>query len=912
MKVKNYNHKDLRSHSQKPLPLKHLFYLILVFLAGAANAQRIVLPLDKGWHFTKDNPFSNKTAKWQRVNLPHTWNITDVMDDEPGYYRGTGWYRKKIQFDKKLRNKELYLSFDGANQETTVYINGKKAGDHTGGYTAFNIGITGLVEWNKENEILVKVDNSFNRNIPPLSADFTFYGGIYRQAFLVAVNPIHFSCDDNGSKAVFISTPVVNNETAGVNIKCKVSNKKTEPVKIRINTAVYDANGKKITEIFNDLVLDAGSNKNTEQDIKAIKQPRLWSPGDPYLYKIVTTILDDKTGEVLDQIINPLAFRWFQFDADKGFFLNGTAVKLVGTSRHQDYKGLGNAVPAELARKDVELIKNMGGNFLRVAHYPQDPAVLNACDSLGILASVEIPIVNEITESDSFYVNSRNMQVEMIRQNYNHPCVIIWCYMNEVLLRPHYTDDKQKQKIYFGAVTKLAAMLDSTTRSEDPYRSTMIAYHGDYNRYKDAGLLDIPMIIGWNLYSGWYGATLSDFPDFLDTFHKNFPNKPMLVSEYGADADPRIRSVEPVRFDKSVEYTTRFHQYYMGEMIKRPFVAAAMIWNLADFNSETRTESMPHINNKGLMTWNRIPKDPYYYYKAMLSKQPFIKILGNQTAEAVADSNADYCTRLVQVVANTNDIELIINGKSFGKKTVINGLAEWKAPFTNGTNIIEVRGEKNAGLYSDQAVVQFTLQSYHLDNNNIPFHQMNILLGANRYFTDEHNQVWMPDKEYRKGSWGYIGGKPFRIHGNTRLPYGTDKNINGTNDDPVYQTQQIGIEKYKLDLPPGEYELTLYFAELLGGFVKETPYNLSEAERIEPNGKRIFDVSVNGKLLIGNFNIAGQYGTATAVTKTVKLEIKDNRGIEINFKAIEGEPVLNALQVKKLGVSQAQLPGASQ
>ncbi|MEI9956219.1 MAG: glycoside hydrolase family 2 TIM barrel-domain containing protein [Ferruginibacter sp.] len=224
--------------------------------------------------------------------------------------------------------------------------------------------------------------------------------------------------------------------------------------------------------------------------------------------------------------------------------------------------------------------------------------------------------MNEITESEAFYQNCKNMQVEMIRQNYNHPSIIIWCYMNEILLKPHFTNDKERQKIYFAAITKLAQSLDSITRKEDPYRYTMIANHADFTKYNDNKLTTIAMITGWNLYSGWYSAKQEDFPAFLDRHHEKLPNQPFMITEYGADADNRIRSVAPLRFDKSVEYTTKFHQFYITEIMKRPFVAGSVVWNLADFNSETRTETMPHINNKGLLTWDRIPKDPYYLYQA--------------------------------------------------------------------------------------------------------------------------------------------------------------------------------------------------------------------------------------------------------------------------------------------------------
>ncbi len=877
--------------------MKFILYLYSLLLAGFLYAQpspRTITNINHEWLFTKENK-TGQQVKWETVHLPHTWNTDDVMDDVPGYYRGVGLYKRKLIADKKLKGKQFYLLFEGANQVAEVFINGIKAGEHTGGYSAFTVCITDLISFEKENEVLVKVDNSFNQDIPPLTADFTFYGGIYRDVWLQAVDAVHFSLNDNG---LYINTPSVSTKNATVQVKATISNKELSSKKIRIKTVIKNKEGKTVAAVSQLVVIKPGTVWSVPQPLINIKNPELWSPESPYLYTITSEIRETATGKLVDVVTNPLGLRWFHFDAAKGFFLNGKSFKLVGTSRHQDYKGLGNALPDDLAIQDIVLLKKMGGNFLRIAHYPQDPSVLAACDSLGILTSVEIPVVNEITETDHFYDNCLAMQVEMIRQHYNHPSVIIWCYMNEVLLRPRYNNDKEKQKIYFASVTKLAKALDSITRKEDPYRYTMMAHHGDYNRYKETGLIDIPMIVGWNLYAGWYGPKLTDFPAFLDTFHKKHPLKPMLVSEYGADADPRIRSTEPVRFDKSVEYTTKLHQYYFTEMMKRPFVAAAMIWNLADFNSETRTESMPHINNKGLLEWDRTPKDPYYYYEAVLSKNAFIKILGVATAAGVADSSNTFCIRPVQVAANIGEIELIMNGRSVGKKQTENGLSEWELPFMNGENNIEVKGERNGKIYTDKMIVSFSLQPYSFDQK-IPFQQMNILLGANRYYIDDEKQLWIPDQSYHEGSWGYIGGKMFKTPENGRLPYGTDKNIAGTDNDPVYQTQQMGIYKYRLDLPAGKYELTLHFAELLGGQVKELPYNLSGPDRIEPNGKRIFNVFVNGKLLLNNFDIAEQYGSATAVTKTLSVTVSGTTGIEIDFKSIEGEPVLNALQVKK-------------
>lgn len=879
--------------------MKYLLYFVVFFTAKPADAQRIELPFNKDWQFSKDNfSFNDRTAGWQQINLPHTWNVEDVMDDEPGYYRGVGSYRKKFRIDSKFKGKDIYLLFEGANQQSTFFINNKKAGEHIGGYTAFTINLTPFIEFNKENELLVKVDNSHNKNIPPLTADFTFYGGIYRDVFLVAVDPIHFTFDRTGSKNVFISTPSVSNKKATVIIRGNISNTINKARKVKVITTVLDAKGRLVINNSSNLVIESAADKTFEQSF-FIPQPKLWSPENPYLYKVVTKITDGTTGKILDEVTNPLGLRWFRFDAAKGFFLNDKPYKLIGTSRHQDYKGMGNAVPDSLARKDVELLKAMGANFLRVTHYPQDPSVLRACDELGILASVEIPVVNEITESDSFYNNCMQMQVEMIRQHFNHPSVIMWCYMNEILLRPSFNNDKERQKIYFANIAMLAKKLDSITRKEDPYRPTMIAHHGNYNQYKEVGLIDIPMIVGWNLYQGWYGANMKDLPVYLDRFHKDYPGKPMMITEYGADADPRIRSTTPVRFDKSVEYATAFHQYYFKEIMQRPFVAGAMIWNLADFNSETRNETMPHINNKGLLEWDRIAKDPYYYYKAMLAKAPFIKILGSSLRGGIADSGSLASAQKIQIAGNVTDVEIFLNGQKQSITKTDNGIAELNVRFKNGNNTIEAKAVQNGKQVSDKKIIDFQLQPYLFTNKDITFSQLNILLGAKRSFIDSAGILWIPGQDYRKGSWGSVGGKPFKLP-KGQLPYGTDKNIKGTNNDPVYQAQQTGITAFRLDVPDGDYELTLHFAELLGGKVEGMIYNLDAGGRTEAESKRIFTVLVNDKIVLENFNIAEQNGSAVAVRRQVNIRVENNAGVKITFKAVEGEPVLNALQLKKI------------
>lgn len=882
------------------------FILLLLCCTSNAFAQsagRKLMSLNDQWQFKKDQAGTATVANlgndsWERVNIPHTWNALDVMDDEPGYYRGIGWYKRKLKTDETLKNKNVFICFNGVAQETEVYVNGQLAGTHTGSYNRFIIPISKFLNY-KNDEIEIKVNNRFNEDIAPLTADFTFFGGLYRNVNLLVTDPTHFSTSDQGSSGVYISTPQVSKETASVQVKSLIENAAAEGRKIQVHANLVNAEGVSVATQVTSITVAANTNKTIVQDFKGIKAPQLWSPESPYLYRLITRIIDVKTKTVIDQVSNPVGFRWFKFDADKGFFLNDQPLKLIGASRHQDYAGLGNAVPDALQTRDIELLKEMGGNFLRVAHYPQDPLVLEACDRLGILASVEIPLVNTITESEAFTKNSLDMQVEMIRQNYNHPSVVIWAYMNEILLRPKFSNDKARQQVYFNNIRDLAQKLEDLTRKEDPSRYTMIANHGAFDSYHKIGLTKIPMIVGWNLYSGWYSGNPDDFGKFLDHHHKELADKPMLVTEYGADADPRIRSFSPVRFDKSVEYAIKFHQIYLNDIIKRPFVSGAMAWNLADFNSETREETMPHINNKGLLTLAREPKDTYLLYQAYLLNQPFLKMASGQwkIRSGNADAGTSVSTQPFQVTTNLKAAELFLNGKSLGTKTAVDHIAEWAVPFVNGTNLLRVV----AGNSSDELLVDFQVQPSGFADKSTPFKDINVLLGAKRFYIDEHlHQLWIPDQAYKEGSWGYVGGDALK-GANNRMSYGSDKNVLGTDDDPIYQTQQIGIEQFKFDVPDGEYELSLHFAELIGGKAKEAlAYNLDNTVKKEEDAQRVFDVSVNNNLFLEHFNLAGDYGYTTAVKKTTRVTVQNGKGIQIDFKAINGKPVLNAIQLRRV------------
>jgi beta-galactosidase len=889
-----------------------LITLILLIGIGFLFAQpAIKQTINSNWEFYKgDIPgfpgTRNDQVKWDKISLPHSWNTTDVNDDEPGYYRGIGWYKKTIYVPQSWESNSIYLYFEGANQVAAVYINGKLAGKHIGGYTAFSFPVNKLLKYGDgaltANEIEVKLDNSHNENIPPLTADFTFFGGIYRDVYLISANPVHFNLDSSAANGVRIKTPQVGDAEARVVVGGAVTNSTSEKRPVKIVSSVFTSDGQLVKEVKSNIKLSANGVATFIQEFAPISNPHLWSPDDPYLYHVVSKIYDSG-GNLLDQSTNPLGLRWFKFDAATGFYLNGKPLKLIGANRHQDYKGMANAVPDAIHQRDMELLKAMGANFIRISHYPQDPAVLEACDRLGLLASIEIPVVNRISQSVEFTENCKRMQLEMIRQNYNHPSIIIWAYMNEVLLVPRFQRDSPEQQKYFADVAKLAKTLDSLTRKEDPSRYTMISCHGDFDRYNKTGITQIPQIIGWNLYYGWYINGFEGFGQFLDRHHRELPDKPMIITEYGADGDTRLHSLQPERFDKTIEYQTIYHKRYLKDIMDRPFVSGGAMWCLVDFNSEARIDAAPHTNTKGVTTDERVPKDVYYYYQANLLKKPFVKIGSrNWTLRGGIANDQKECIQPVEVYSNLPEVSLWLNGRLLSTQPVKDKVAVFNVPFKNGVNTLKASSALAGINYEDFTDINFQLQPQLFSDKNIPFKELNVSLGDTRFYTDDKLQeVWLPEKAYTPGSWGYIGGHVFSMKNNSLQKAGTNKNILGTEYDPIYATQRVGLDDFKLDVPDGKYQVTLLFAELLSAKEREAlVYNLSNTTQKEEASNRSFDVFINGQKVLDGLGNSNYLEPERAFSVRYTIDVTGGNGIDVGFKPLKDGAILNGIQVKNI------------
>ena len=887
--------------------MKKLFYIfILLFIVGWAQAQqRVVYTINDGWKFTKGSPFEAQLtgcddSSWETVNIPHTWNDKDADDETPGFYRGPVWYRKQLFIDKSQEGRRAMIYFEGANQEVRFYLNGQFVGEHKGGYTRFCFDITPHLRYGQENLFAIYVNNVYNPNIPPLSADFTFFGGIYRDVYLQFMNPVHIATNDYASSGVYIRTPEVNNSAASVEITTLLTNDMPQATEIRVENIICDADGKEVKKTQAEVKLAAGETKTDISKKIKIDSPRLWDIDDPYRYMVYTRILDKRKGTLLDEVVNPLGLRWFKFDSEKGFFLNGKGRKLIGTARHQDYFQKGNALRDELHVQDVLLLKEMGGNYLRVSHYPQDPVIMEMCDKLGIVTSVEIPVVNAVTETEEFLHNSVEMAKEMVRQDFNRPSVMIWGYMNEIFLRRPYTEGKQLED-YYRFTEKVARALEATIREEDPSRYTMMAYHNMPQYYEDAHLTEIPMIQGWNLYQGWYEPDINEFQRLLDRAHKAYKGKVLMVTEYGPGVDPRVHSYQPERFDFSQEYGLVYHKHYLNEMMKRPFIAGSSLWNLNDFYSESRVDAVPHVNNKGVVGLNREKKDVYWFYKTALSRRPIL-VIGNREWKSrggVVNTAQKECIQSVPVFSNAEEVELFVNNKSLGKKKIENNYALFDVPFVGGENLLEAVAVTGDNKLCDMLRIQFQLVGSQLKDEAVPFTELNVMLGSSRYFEDRAaNVARIPEQEYKPGSWGFIGGTSYRRQTGFGTMLGSDIDIHGTDMNPIFQTQRVGIKSFKADVPNGEYSVYLHWAELESGKEREAlVYNLGADSEQTFAGNRSFGISINGTTVSDDFNVARDYGYTRAVIKKFVITVKDGKGVSVDFHKKEGEPILNAIRI---------------
>ena len=639
-------------------------------------------------------------SEFAPVKIPHTWNNIDGQDGCPGgksiketdYYKGDGWYRTRININEDDLNKRIFLRFEGANSQCEVYVNGNSAGAHKGGYTAFCVEITDYL-CAGDNLIAVKVSNAAVPEIAPLQADFTFYGGLYRDVELIKKNKICFSITKNSTHGIKIATPCVTKEKAVCKIEAIVENKSDKAEKLAVTASLCGEYSETHT-----IFLAAGESRRTEFEF-IVYSPRLWNGRkDPYLYTAAVSI--SKNGTELDKIGDEIGFKFFDVDIKKGFFLNGKPYPLRGVSRHQDRELLGNALTKAEHDEDFKILYELGATAVRLAHYPQAEYFYKLCDKFGIIVWAEIPFVELIGGSGSyenpdkdrkaFFECTKSQLTELIEQNINRPSIVCWGIQNEVLAQ------------YSDVMIKFTRDLHELAKSLDPSRFTTQATN-QKTAYTWASDL-----ICWNVYPGWYGMSKNALGRFTDGMRTN---RPLGISEYGAGANWRQQESNPRRVKHNgqwhpEQYQTECHEAYLKAIDKRDYLWCTFVWNLFDFASDGRNEgNRPGMNDKGLVSFDRkIKKDAYYLYQAHWSDKHMLHIAESRHTKR----RGKYCD--IKVFTNSERAVLYINGKCIGRKkqeaNFLSGAYIWKhCRLERGNNIITARGTKGNSSLSESIAV---------------------------------------------------------------------------------------------------------------------------------------------------------------------------------------------------------------
>jgi len=624
---------------------------------------RNIVSLNRKWAFVmapEGVPSAMPTPAYF-VNVPHSWNAIDGQDGAGDYYRGTCAYVKNLSFEDLPEGEKLFIEIQGANSSADLYVGGKHAAHHDGGYSTWRADVTDLVSRTGETLIVVMVDNSANDHVYPQMADFTFYGGLYRDVNLIGVPASHFDLEYYGGPGIAV-TPIVDGKNANVKTEVYLKNAKEGQtlryaIKMPCGCTVAKAEAPASQTAFDAVIEDV----------------HLWhGRKDPYLYTAIVELIED--GKVLDTVTTRFGCRTFAIDSENGFILNGEEYPLRGVSRHQDRWGVGNALTHEHHKEDMELIYEVGATTIRLAHYQHDQYFYDLCDEYGMIIWAEIPYISQHLPNGR--ENTISQMKELVTQNYNHPSIVVWGLSNEITMKGEKDPDLLENH----------RILNDLCHEMDKTRLTTMAIVSMCPM--DAEYIQIPDTVSWNHYFGWYGGDTSMNGPWFDKFHAMYPNLPVGCSEYGCEA-LNWHTSKPTQGDYTEEYQAYYHEELIKQLFTRKYMWATHVWNMFDFGADNRAEGGENgQNHKGLVTFDRkYKKDSFYAYKAWLSDDPFVHLCGKRYVDRVEDVTK------VTVYSNQPEVELFANGVSLGKKTAEDHFFYFDVPNAGKTKLVAVAGD---------------------------------------------------------------------------------------------------------------------------------------------------------------------------------------------------------------------------
>jgi beta-galactosidase len=849
---------------------------------AAAHDVRTIAPLDAGWRFMQGPNLSGveapayDDARWISVDLPHTWNRIGNEGTErsslSNNVQGVGWYRLHFKAPPAAAGSRYFLQFNAVGAVADVWLNGRYLGKHAGAFSRFRFDASSSIKSSYDNVLVVKADNSrpqpgaSTQDVIPLSGDFFVFGGIYRNVSLIVTRPVHVDLLDFGGPGLYARALDIDEAGAAVQFSGRVANDLKNPRRITVEFAIEDAVGGVVASTSLKSTVAHGA--VAVQARLHVEHPRLWEGvKSPYLYRSVMVIRSD-TGTILDRVSQPLGFRAVKFDSDRGFFLNGEHVFLKGVSMHQDRPLKGWAISDADQRQDFDLLQDLGANAVRLAHYQHDQYSYELADSRGIVVWAEIPLVNKVSFDGSpanpaLTANARQQLTELVRQNYNHPSIILWSIGNEIDLTATQIKGPSRPTVLLRSLNELA-------KSEDPSRATTLADCCEAgiapHREPIVGIADT---VGYNRYFGWYTGQLSDFGVMLDEAHARHAGLPISVSEYGAGAaltqhtdDAEGGPINPHGRPHPEEYQNLYHEKSWAALEPRKYLWGAFIWNLFDFSSDSREEGdLTDINEKGLVSYDRqTRKDAYYFYRANWSAQPTLHLVGRRYVDRA------YAVTDIKAYSNAAQARLSLNGREIGLVPCSSGICSWRSVrLSQGANELIVTAQIAGAAITDS--LRWSLS--HSDR------LVSIKAGDIAGYASKDGQ--------RFGSDTYFaGGTAHGVNPPDTAP--PDRVTVRADDGRLYDSFREGEFSYRVPLPNGRYRVQLKFAE---------------PAATEP-GERVFDVTANGITQLREFDILKAAGGRLKGVDRFFDAAVDDGILVLGFRPRRGSALVSALIITPL------------
>ncbi|WP_243652720.1 glycoside hydrolase family 2 TIM barrel-domain containing protein [Novosphingobium sp. PhB165] len=856
-------------------------------------AAREVVPLGSDWSFhLGDLPAGAESADfdvsaWDKVSLPHNWNRmggTAKRREDYQNVKGSGWYRRGFPTPDKLGNRRVWVQFDAASVVADVWVNGVHLGRHAGAFAGFRFDATPALRPSGENVLVVRVDNSSPRekgsptaDVIPMNGDWPMYGGLYRPASLIVTAPLRIAMEDFGGPGIYASTTALENGKAGLRVLTRLENGTKKAAAGKLQIRVLDRDGRVAAASFVPYRTAAAGERAGRSEVASelvLASPHLWDGlRDPYLYRVNVRLLDH-AGRVVDEVEQPLGIRTMRIDPQSGFWLNGRHIALHGVSRHQDRPGKGWAITPDDIAQDTAMIREIGANTVRLAHYQHANETYRQMDEAGMVVWAEIPLVDRSaswyseTTTEAFAANAEQQLRELIRQEYNHPSIAVWSIANEVNLEAAKGRGASNAR-------PLLERLQAVVHAEDPLRpATLADCCGTIAEENKPGLdsvAGITDVIGYNRYHGWYGNTVDFLGRDLDRLHGRFAHQPISISEYGAGGaltqhtdDPLGGPIAAFGRPHPEEFQSHLLEDSWKQIAARPYVWASWVWNMFDFSNELRLEGdLTDTNDKGLVTFDRkTRKDAFYFYKANWSQEPTLYLAERR------HSSRPYPVVEVKAYANTETAQLSLNGRSLGEARCEVGICRWpEVTLDPGENRLEATGMRDGKRISDAITWTFEGRPglYH------------IRAGTLEEQRAPDGVLWGSDV-FSKGGEAHFRDRPSMSRGGEPGPV---RPVLGTRNQAPYGSWREGDFRYAIPVPNGRYTVRMHFFE---------------PDEKAGVGTRQFQVLAEGREA-ARIDVRREAKAArTALTREIAVNVADGT-LDLVFQPINGPAIVSGIEV---------------